>query len=285
LGEFLAIIGLYTVARYRKPALGQHVYATTFDTPGPFEFLKDLESTIEGADRVSLGTLDVTNYLSGAVNVVSCCGKHIGTVYSVQDSKFPALSAKPWDYLMNSHDKQRLASGLDLNTGRASENYQLILMHSWPSINITPDLSTPGLQFVAQELVNNQSWYQKATKGFKQFCQNLFDKYPSTGSFRNHVGLSYGLAEMTYQLGGARVDDQSYQAFREHVNSTAEFGDSVNRDPYNLDTSALYDSKTTTDAKRQTLLTSLRAQWEPVTLNQQTLDPTQASALRHFPEP
>jgi hypothetical protein len=285
LGGFLAIIGLYTIARYRKPPLGQHAYATTFDTPGPFEFLKDLESTIEGADRVSLGTLDVTNYLSGAVNVVNCCGKHIGCVYSVHDSKFPALSANPLDYLMSSHDKQRLAAGLDLNTGRASENYQLLLMQSWPSINLTPDLSTSGLEFVAQELVNNQSWYQKATKGFKQFCQKLFDKYPSSGSFRNYTGLGYGLAEMTYQLGTSRVDDQSYQTFRDHANSTAGFGDSTSRDPYNLDTSALHDSGAATDAKRQTLLSSLRAQWEPVTLNEQTPDPTQALALRHFPEP
>ena len=283
LGGFLAQVSLYALARFRASEKGLHSYAVTLDNPGAAEFLESLQPSIVGSERVDLTKLDITNYLSGAVNLVNASGRHIGTVYAIHDPNFPPLSNNPSDYLSNSHSKKRLAECFDAETGEVRQDkpgYLFIRMESWPLIEYPPStMTTTGFGLVAKEVLDNANLYQHASQSISKVVKSVMNAMPNClKSMVEQASLLHNLAKTTHELGETAINDTAYQTFRHMQEATLLLGEELQKNPAGVELSEPAVIMTEDKAKSQILMQTLAAKWEKATQFNRPTD----LALRHF---
>ena len=280
LGGFLAQSALYAIHRFRLTEKGPHVYAVTLDNPGTAEFLDDLQPSIKGSKAVELKKLDITNYLSAAVNVVNASSRQLGTVYAIYDPQFPALTHNPLGYLLKSHDKNRLTACFDITTGEARAGCRLIRMESWPSIRYGDSAATTsGVGLVTGEILNNTKLYQQASQSISSAMTAVMRVIPGLNTIANQAYLFYNLGRTVHQFSETPINDGAYQAFRDMQQATALLGDELQKKPDEFIVTDVTTTEKTHKTNTQLFCQGLRSKWEKATL----LNTPHDMALRHFP--
>lgn len=280
LGGFLAQVSLYGIARFRDLKKGPHVYAVTLDNPGAAEFLESLEPSILGSKKVGLETLDITAYLSEAVNLINASAHHVGTVYAIHDPHFQTLNSSPIDYLSNSHAKARLTNCFNLETGEAreEEGYAFIRMESWPTITYFPSSHlTSGFGLVAKGVLNSSTLYKKASSAVSSAVRAVVDFIPGAKSIAMQAGFLYHLGKELKNLGTTAIDDSNYQAFCENQAAMQLLGSELQKE---ADESRLSDTATVIKEETATrrLMQTLKSQLEQASDFNRSTD----LSLRHF---
>ena len=136
LGGFLAQVCVYQAKRQ-----GYETYAVVLDSPGAREHLQKCETPLATDARINLEKLDITSYLS-APNIVNTCHTHLGTVYRL----YPVLPNfrwyKPYEYLLETHSKDRQVRCFDPVSGHPSQYREMV---DWPKIAWSPVWNIGGV--------------------------------------------------------------------------------------------------------------------------------------------
>ncbi len=122
LGGWLAQVTAF-IARDQYPK--HHVKAVTFDSPGAYPMLNQINARNE---HIKLEELDITNYLSSP-NLINAANQHLGTLYRVVFEQFEDTLM---NYTMASHAMANFLHAFDPLTGQAK---RCVCVQDWPIVS------------------------------------------------------------------------------------------------------------------------------------------------------
>jgi Lipase (class 3) len=238
LGGALAIVSYYLIRRQFINV--SDCAAVGFDNPGMYEYLTEFQPTNTNY-KVNLEELDVTSYLSGAVNPINSLGTQFGSVFALvvvaDPQKLPGIPNTAAGYAKKSHTMSRLILAFDLKTGELNDGWQLLRMKSWPRILFRSTIKESPHAFAAikpeaksayRSIVGKvKGLFRKNSEGETSSAPQIF----TDAVENNQAGwpLARALFEWAtvgkgfLKLAGKSLEDGSYIQFREYANADSGY--------------------------------------------------------------